>query len=46
MVKKKTVKSSKSKSSRRLKDLTVKKARAVKGGVYRRTDPCQGDEAK
>ena len=46
MVKKKTVKSSKSKSSRRLKDLTVKKATAVKGGVYRRTDPCQGDEAK
>ena len=46
MVKKKTVKSSKSKSSRRLKDLTVKKARAVKGGMYRRSDPCSGEEVK
>ena len=49
MVAKKTVKSSKSKSksSGRLKDLTVKKATAVKGGRYRRSqmsDPCEGEE--
>ncbi len=48
MVAKKTVKRSKpkSKSSTRVKNLTVKKASAVKGGMYRRTDPCQGDEAR
>lgn len=53
MVAKKTVKRSKpkSKSSTRVKDLAVKKATAVKGGVsrnmYRRKgggDPCEGGE--
>jgi hypothetical protein len=46
MVKKKTVKSSKSKSSRKLKDLSVKRAKAVKGGMYRRSDPCSGEVVK
>jgi hypothetical protein len=55
MVAKKTVKSSKSKStsksSSRVKDLVVKKATSVKGGMsrnmYRRSqisDPCAGEE--
>jgi len=44
IVKKKTVKSSKSKSSRKL--LSVKRAKAVKGGMYRRSDPCSGEEVK
>ncbi len=53
MVAKKTVKRSKpkSKSSTRVKDLAVKKASAVKGGLsrnmYRRKgggDPCEGGE--
>jgi len=37
----------KSKSSGKLKDLMVKRATAVKGGMYRRkgiTDPCAGEE--
>ncbi len=46
MAKKKTVKSSKSKSSRGPKDLAVKRATAVKGGMYRRSDPCTGEQAK
>jgi hypothetical protein len=46
MVKKKTVKRSKPKSSTRVKDLTVKKTTAVKGGMYRRSDPCTGEELK
>ncbi len=46
MVKKKTVKSSRSQSSKKLKDLSVKRARAVKGGMYRRSDPCSGEEVK
>ncbi len=48
MVKKKTVKSSKpkAKSSPRVKDLAVKKTTAVKGGLYRRSDPCTGEPAR
>ena len=42
MAKKKTVKDLK--SSRRLKDLIVKKTSVVKGGARRRTDPCSGEE--
>jgi hypothetical protein len=42
MVKKKTVKDPK--SSRRLRDLVVKKTSVVKGGVKRREDPCSGGE--
>jgi len=44
MATKKTVKNSK--PSRRRKDLIVKKTSAVKGGAYRRSDPCSGEEMK
>ncbi len=52
MVAKKTVKSKpKPKSTTRVKDLSVRKAAAVKGGIIRRlarrsqmSDPCEGEE--
>jgi len=45
MAAKKTVKrsTSKSKSASRPKDLAVKRSAAVKGGLARRSDPCDGD---
>jgi hypothetical protein len=47
MAAKKTAKRSKpSKSSGRVKDLVVKKATVVKGGLYRRSDPCTGEPAR
>ncbi len=51
MAAKKTVKrakpKAKAKASGKLKDLMVKRATAVKGGMYRRkgsSDPCEGGE--
>jgi hypothetical protein len=42
---KKTVKrpTSKGKPAGRPKDLAVKRATAIKGGLARRSDPCDGD---
>jgi len=36
----------KAKSSRSVKDLAVKRSAALKGGLYRRSDPCTGEPAR
>jgi hypothetical protein len=37
---------SKTRSTRAPKDLAVKRTTAIKGGLYRRSDPCTGEPLK
>ena len=45
---KKTMKrsTSKTRSARAPKDLAVKRTTAIKGGLYKRSDPCTGEPLK